>query len=76
VAEKAEIKVKVLKMKELQRQIEELQKDVNIVTRRVQATSTGTVLISLPRNWCEKHNIKKGSEITISQQSEYLIIVP
>ncbi len=72
----AEIKNKVDKIKELQSQIESLQKDVNVVTRNLQATRTGTFFVTLPRGWCEAHKLKKGSQITISVQKDSLIIIP
>ena len=70
-----EIKSKVDKIRELQSQIENLQKDVNVVTRNLQSTPTGTFFVTLPKEWCEGHKLKRGSQITISQQKDALIII-
>jgi len=71
-----EITSKVNKIKELKMQIESLEKDVSVKTRKLQATLTGTYFITLPRDWCDAHCLKKGSLVTISQQKDSLIIIP
>lgn len=71
-----DVKVKVIKIQELQKQIEALQKDVNFVVRNIQQTPTGTYFVSLPKEWCSEHGLKKGYKVTISQQKDSLIIIP
>ena len=73
---KEEIKTKMRKIKELQEQIESLKEEVKPSTRSIQITTGGTFFICLPKDWCIKHNITKGSDVLISQQEDCLIIVP
>jgi hypothetical protein len=71
-----EITSKVSKIKELKQQLEILEKQVQVSKRKLQSTATGTYFISLPRDWCETHGLKKGSLVTISEQKDSLIIIP
>jgi hypothetical protein len=71
-----EITSKVSKIKELKQQLEILEKQVQVSKRKLQSTATGTYFISLPRDWCETHGLKKGSVVTISEQKDSLIIIP
>jgi hypothetical protein len=71
-----EITSKVSKIKELKQQLEFLEKQVNVTNRKIQANATGTCFISLPKDWCESHGLKKGSVVTISVQKDSLIIIP
>jgi len=71
-----EIKSKVEKIKNLRSQLEELEKEVSPLTRNVQMTQSGTFFVCLPKDWCEKHKLKKGSTVMISQQEDCLIIIP
>ena len=71
-----EITSKVNKIKELKQQIEILEKQVQVSTRKLQATATGTYFVSLPKDWCETHGLKKGAVVTISEQKDSLIIIP
>ena len=67
---------KISKIKELKKQLEILEKQVKVSKRKLQATATETYLISLPKDWCELHGLKKGSVVTISEQKDSLIIIP
>ena len=71
-----EITSKVSKIKELRQQLELLEKQVQVSKRKIQSTATKTYLISLPKDWCEKHGLKKGSVVTVSEQKDSLIIIP
>jgi len=71
-----EITSKVSKIKELKQQLEILEKQVKVSKRKLQATATATYFISLPKDWCELHDLKKGSVVTISEQKDSLIIIP
>ena len=71
-----EITSKVSKIKELKQQLELLEKQVQVSQRKIQSTATRTYLISLPKVWCEKHGLKKGSVVTVSEQEDSLIIIP
>jgi hypothetical protein len=71
-----EITSKVSKIKELKQQLEILEKQVQVSKRKLQSTATGTYFISLPRDWCETHGLKKGSVVTISEQKDSLIFIP
>lgn len=71
-----EISSKVSKIKELKQQLEILEKQVQVSKRKLQATATGTYFISLPKDWCDSHSLKKGSVVTISEQKDSLIIIP
>jgi hypothetical protein len=71
-----DIASKVTKIKELKQEIESLEKQVQPTTRKLQSTAMGTYFVSLPKGWCEKHGLKKGSLITISEQKNSLIILP
>jgi len=71
-----EITSKVSKINELKQQLELLEKEVHVSKRRLQSTATGTYFISLPKDWCEEHGLKKGSFVTISEQKDSLIIIP
>ena len=70
-----EITSKVSKIKELKQQLEFLEKQVKVSNRKIQANATGTYFISLPKDWCESHGLKKGSVVTISEQKDNLIII-
>jgi len=71
-----DIASKVTKIKELKQQIKSLEKEVQTSTRKLQATVMGTYFISLPKDWCEAHGLKKGSLVTIAEQKNSLIILP
>lgn len=71
-----EITSKVSKIKELRQQLEILEKQVQVSKRKLQANATGTYFISLPKDWCELHGLKKGSVVTISEHEDSLIIIP
>jgi hypothetical protein len=71
-----EISKKVNKIRELKEQIESLEKEVHVKTRKLQSTRTGTYLLALPKDWCNKHGLKKGSLVTICEQESSLIIIP
>lgn len=71
-----EITAKVNKIRELKKQIEILEKEVQVSTRKLQATPTGTYFITLPRDWCDARGLKKGSLVTISEQKNSLLIIP
>jgi len=71
-----EIKSKVSKINELKQQLELLEKQVQASKRKIQSTATGTYFISLPKDWCKTHGLKKGSVVTISEQKDSLIIIP
>ena len=71
-----EITSKVSKIKELKQQLELLEKQVQVSKRKIQSTATGTYFISLPKDWCKTHSLKKGSVVTISEQKDSLIIIP
>jgi hypothetical protein len=71
-----EISKKVNKIRELKEQIEILEKEVHVETRKLQSTRTGTYLLALPKTWCNTHGLKKGSLVTICQQENSLIIIP
>jgi len=70
-----DITSKVNKIKELKQQIKILEKQVQVSTRKLQSTATGTYFISLPKDWCEAHGLKKGSVVTISEQKDSLVII-
>jgi hypothetical protein len=71
-----EVTSKVSKIKELKQQLEILEKQVHVSERKLQSNATGTYFISLPKDWCESHGLKKGSVVTISEQKDSLIIIP
>jgi hypothetical protein len=67
---------KIGKIKELKQQLEILEKQIQVSKRKIQATATETYFVSLPKDWCEAHGLKKGSVVTISEQKDSLIIIP
>jgi hypothetical protein len=71
-----EVTSKVSKIKELKQQLEILEKQVQVSERKLQSNATGTYFISLPKDWCKSHGLKKGSVVTISEQKDSLIIIP
>jgi hypothetical protein len=71
-----EITSKVSKINELKKQLEVLEKQVQVSKRRLQSTATGTYFISLPKDWCKNHSLKKGSVVSISEQKDSLLIIP
>lgn len=42
--------------------------------RKVNQVGTGTLTVSLPNKWVDKHGIKKGDEIEVDEEQENLII--
>ena len=71
-----DITSKVSKINELKKQLELLEKQVKVSKRRLQSTAMGTYFVSLPKNWCKSHGLKKGSVVTVSEQKDNLIIIP
>ena len=71
-----DITSKVVKIDELKKQLEILEKQVRVSKRRLQSTAMGTYFVSLPKDWCKTHGLKKGSLVTISEQKDSLIIIP
>lgn len=71
-----EIISKVSKIKELKQQLQILEKQIKVSQRKLQATATDTYFITLPKDWCNAHDLKKGSVVTISEQKDSLIIIP
>lgn len=50
-------------------------KNTSIETRKVQKTSDGTVLISLPKNWAKRFNLKKGSQIYVRERADGCLVL-
>ena len=71
-----EVISKVSKIKALKQQLEILEKQVQVSERKLQSNATGTYFITLPKDWCASHGLKKGSVVTISEQKDSLIIIP
>ena len=42
--------------------------------RKVNQVGTGTLTVSLPNKWAEKHGIKKGDEIEVEEEESNLVI--
>ena len=48
----------------------------NTELRKIQEMGGGTALISLPKSWVKKNNLKRGSVVSIESSSDRLIISP
>jgi len=48
----------------------------NTDLRKIQEMGGGTALISLPKSWVKRNNLKKGSVVSIESTSDRLIISP
>lgn len=44
--------------------------------RKVIQIADSTQLISLPRKWCKEHNIMKGAELDVLEESDRLVVFP
>lgn len=73
---RSEIESKIKKIKDLKKQLVALEEEIKPLTRSVQMTPSGTFFVCLPKNWCKKNGIDKGSLVIISQQEDCLIVVP
>ena len=43
--------------------------------RKVQRTPTGTFFVCLPRSWAEQHGLKKGTLVSLEQNSDGKLLV-
>ncbi|MEM2098430.1 MAG: phosphate uptake regulator PhoU [Candidatus Bathyarchaeia archaeon] len=53
-----------------------IQQTQNVETRKIQFTGGSTYIISLPKKWIDRNNLKKGSSIKLHVEEDTLIITP
>jgi len=53
-----------------------MEEQTNEETRKIQFTGKSTYIVSLPKKWVTSLGLKAGSQITVSQQNDSLILTP